>query len=356
MTAVSETFSLKLNKRKTLSSFLAYREDYIRRLREQIGAISFSSILNNQIAQDYLLQPISLCDYDRLSSLFGGDPKKKFEKNTYNGAWGNTKENNFIQSSASRKKRQKIPYDHKEFLQNLVGHTPSTIPRDNSSKNPLNSDVKSLNKRLKDLHVESGYETLKLEKGEFINKKAYSLLRKVNGTNSQSNNNKISSKTYQTKSRFYLSIAIKGLSHKVERVVSLNEGLTFEDFHRVIQQSFGWTSCSAHCFEYKGVYILSNSSRKISCRPIDFVIYKDERKFTLKDLKLLTCSKISYKYFTKRKSWWELLVTVMGTGTEDFSNGRPYLICGAGASPPEELDGPVEYSNFLRDPNKTQVL
>lgn len=135
-----------------------------------------------------------------------------------------------------------------------------------------------------------------------------------------------------------LKITLKGISKPpVWRRVQVRADTTFAVLHQIIQAAFGWTDTHLHSFQYAGEQIgvpdpgWGNDGA-------------DETETTLDEVLLGPQDRVRYTYdFGDR---WEhdiMLEKVMEPGAGD---GRPALLTGKGARPPEDCGGPWGYAGL----------
>jgi Plasmid pRiA4b ORF-3-like protein len=134
-----------------------------------------------------------------------------------------------------------------------------------------------------------------------------------------------------------LKITLKGISKPpVWRRVQVRADTTFATLHQIIQAAFGWTDTHLHSFEYEGERIgIPNPEWDDDCA--------DEAETTLDEVLLAPKDRVRYTYDFGDN--WEHDI-VLEKVLEPDGDGRPTLLTGKGASPPEDCGGPWGYAEL----------
>jgi hypothetical protein len=134
-----------------------------------------------------------------------------------------------------------------------------------------------------------------------------------------------------------LKITLKGISKPpVWRRVQVRADTTFATLHQIIQAAFGWTDTHLHSFEYDGEQIgVPDPEFDNDCA--------DEAETTLDKVLLGPKDRVRYTYDFGDN--WEHDI-VLEKVTEPDKDGRPVLLTGKGACPPEDCGGPWGYAEL----------
>ncbi|MGH2879290.1 MAG: plasmid pRiA4b ORF-3 family protein [Solirubrobacteraceae bacterium] len=135
-----------------------------------------------------------------------------------------------------------------------------------------------------------------------------------------------------------LKIALKGISKPpVWRRVQVRADTTFAMLHQIIQAAFGWTDTHLHSFEYQGEQIgVPDPEWDNECA--------DEAETTLAEVLLSLKDRIRYTYDFGDN--WEHDISLEKVMVPDAGDGRPALLTGKGACPPEDCGGPWGYADL----------
>jgi hypothetical protein len=135
-----------------------------------------------------------------------------------------------------------------------------------------------------------------------------------------------------------LKITLKGISKPpVWRRVQARADITFAMLHQIIQAAFGWTDTHLHSFEYEGEQIgVPDPEWDNDCA--------DETETTL-DM-MLRDPKDRVRYTYDFGDNWEHDIVLEQVMEPDASDGRPVLLSGKGARPPEDCGGPWGYAEL----------
>ncbi|MGH2871016.1 MAG: plasmid pRiA4b ORF-3 family protein, partial [Solirubrobacteraceae bacterium] len=133
-----------------------------------------------------------------------------------------------------------------------------------------------------------------------------------------------------------LKITLKGISKPpVWRRVQVRADTTFALLHRIIQAAFCWTDTHLHSFEYDGEQIgVPDPEWDNDCA--------DEAETTLDAVLLGPKDRLRYTYDFGDN--WEHDIVLEKVMEPDASDGRPALLTGKGARPPEDCGGPWGYA------------
>lgn len=140
-------------------------------------------------------------------------------------------------------------------------------------------------------------------------------------------------------------IELRGTKPKVWRRVLVPQTITLLKLHLVIQAAFGWGHSHLHEF------IAGDGERYGSADPM----YDAPDSINSENVRLTTVlrtSTLSYVY--DFGDYWDHRITVEKTHAADPFITLPFLIGGAGATPPEDCGGVPGYADFVRamgDPN-----
>jgi hypothetical protein len=117
-----------------------------------------------------------------------------------------------------------------------------------------------------------------------------------------------------------VQVSIGGIN--VWRRVLLPETMNLEELHRVVQGAFGWKDTLNHRFRIE----------KMEAVP----------SLSLKEMGKEDLMELSYEYGTK----WTIKIILLSR-YEGESGERVRCVAGAGAAPPEQIEGPLRYRKFL---------
>jgi len=135
-----------------------------------------------------------------------------------------------------------------------------------------------------------------------------------------------------------LKITLKGISKPpVWRRVQVRADTTFAMLHQIIQAAFGWTDTHLHSFEYEGEQIgVPDPEWDNDCA--------DEAETTLDEVLLGPKDRVRYTYDFGDN--WEHDIVLENVTEPDAGDGRPVLLTGKGARPPEDCGGPWGYAEL----------
>ncbi|HUO74578.1 MAG TPA: plasmid pRiA4b ORF-3 family protein [Solirubrobacteraceae bacterium] len=135
-----------------------------------------------------------------------------------------------------------------------------------------------------------------------------------------------------------LKITLKGISKPpVWRRVQVRADTTFAMLHQIIQAAFGWTDTHLHSFEYEGERIgVPDLEWDNDCA--------GEAETTLDEVLLGPKDRVRYTYDFGDN--WEHDIVLEKVLDPDASGGRPALLTGKGARPPEDCGGPWGYAEL----------
>lgn len=119
----------------------------------------------------------------------------------------------------------------------------------------------------------------------------------------------------------------------VVRVIDVPAGILLPELHDVLQAAIGWTDSHLHQF-------VAGEVRYGMPDIDDFNEFEDERPETGAPLRTLPAR---FVYLYDFGDDWQHQVEVIGHGS-----GRPSVIEGQGACPPEDVGGPHGYADFLK--------
>lgn len=139
-----------------------------------------------------------------------------------------------------------------------------------------------------------------------------------------------------------LKIALRRVSKPpVWRRVQVRADTTFAEFHDVIQAAFGWTDTHLHSFEYEGVRIgVPDPEWEDDCA--------DENETALAEVLLGPKDRVRYTYDFGDD--WEHDIILEKVIEPNPNDGRPVLMTGKGACPPEDCGGPWGYAEVKDAP------
>jgi Plasmid pRiA4b ORF-3-like protein len=135
-----------------------------------------------------------------------------------------------------------------------------------------------------------------------------------------------------------LKITLKGTSKPpVWRRVQVRADTTFAMLHQIIQAAFGWTDSHLHNFEYEGEQIgVPDPEWDNDCA--------DEAETTLDEVLLGPKDRVRYTYDFGDN--WEHDIVLEKVIEPNADEGRPVLLTGKGARPPEDCGGPWGYAEL----------
>jgi hypothetical protein len=135
-----------------------------------------------------------------------------------------------------------------------------------------------------------------------------------------------------------LKITLKGITKPpVWRRVQVRADSTFAALHLIIQAAFGWTDTHLHTFEYDGEQIgVPDPGWDNDCA--------DEAETTLDEVLLGPKDRVRYTYDFGDS--WEHDIVLEKVLEPDASDGRPVLLTGKGACPPEDCGGTWGYAEL----------
>jgi len=160
--------------------------------------------------------------------------------------------------------------------------------------------------------------------------------------------------------RLQLKITLDHVQPAIWRRVVVDDSLTFEQLHRVIQRAMGWEDCHMHEFELASprVRIGTNS-------PDDFMDFGTtehllpERSTRLSDV-LGGKRKLRY-WYDVGDDWWHT-IAVEKRLPADAAAAPAELLAGENACPPEDCGGPQGYLDLLAsladqtDPDRNEIF
>jgi hypothetical protein len=138
---------------------------------------------------------------------------------------------------------------------------------------------------------------------------------------------------------YTFQITLLGVTPPVWRLVSVPGNLTLEHLHQVIQLAMGWGRARAYRFDIAGCNYGESTSEDDTRGRID------SRTITLDQLGLTQGACLTYIYDSKDD--WVHHLTVQGVAPSTPILAAPALLGGAGACPPETVDGPGSYAALL---------
>ncbi len=135
-----------------------------------------------------------------------------------------------------------------------------------------------------------------------------------------------------------LKITLKGISKPpVWRRVQVRADATFATLHQIIQAAFGWTDTHLHSFEYQGEQIgVSGAEWDDDC--------SEEAETTLGEVLLNPKDRLRYTYDFGDD--WEHDIVLEKVIEPHAGDGRPALLAGKGACPPEDCGGRWGYAEL----------
>jgi hypothetical protein len=135
-----------------------------------------------------------------------------------------------------------------------------------------------------------------------------------------------------------LKVTLKRISKPpVWRRVQVRADTTFATLHQIIQAAFGWTDTHLHGFDYQGEQIgVPDPEWDNEC--------VDEAETTLDEVLLGPKDRVRYTYDFGDN--WEHDIVLEKVMEPDASDGRPKLLTGKGACPPEDCGGPWGYAEL----------
>jgi hypothetical protein len=135
-----------------------------------------------------------------------------------------------------------------------------------------------------------------------------------------------------------LKVTLKRISKPpVWRRVQVRADSTFATLHQIIQAAFGWTDTHLHSFEYDGEQIgVPDPEWDNDCA--------DETETTLDEVLLGPNDRVRYTYDFGDN--WEHDIVLEKVMEPDANDGRPMLLTGKGACPPEDCGGPWGYAEL----------
>jgi hypothetical protein len=135
-----------------------------------------------------------------------------------------------------------------------------------------------------------------------------------------------------------LKITLKGISKPpVWRRVQVRAEVTFAMLHQIIQAAFGWSDTHLHCFEYQGEQIgVPDPEWENDCA--------DEAEATLGEVLIGPKDRVRYTYDFGDN--WEHDIVLEKVVEPHAGEGRPALLAGKGARPPEDCGGPWGYAEL----------
>jgi len=135
-----------------------------------------------------------------------------------------------------------------------------------------------------------------------------------------------------------LKVTLRGVSKPpVWRRVQVRADATFAGLHEIIKAAFGWTDTHLHSFEYEGVRIgVPDPEWEDDCA--------DETETTLAEVLLGPKDRIRYTYDFGDD--WEHDIVLEKVTEPNAEDGRPVLMTGKGACPPEDCGGPWGYAEL----------
>ncbi|HPH97059.1 MAG TPA: plasmid pRiA4b ORF-3 family protein [Anaerolineaceae bacterium] len=137
-----------------------------------------------------------------------------------------------------------------------------------------------------------------------------------------------------------IKITLEHIRPPIWRRILVSENTTLAGLHKIIQTVFGWYDCHRHDFNYQGDYFGDPD-----CDDTGELEFSDEKKMTLKKMRLAEGSRIHYQY-DFGDSWDHLLLVEKILPLEE-SMQLPACLKGKRACPPEDVGGVWGYQNFL---------
>ena len=150
------------------------------------------------------------------------------------------------------------------------------------------------------------------------------------------------------KKAFQFKIQIEGINNPtVWRRIIVPDAITFEQFHLILQTTFGWSD--THLFQFCPQ---SYGSQPTITHPDeeyeDYIDYKgpfeDSRTITLKEI--FHTEKQQFTYIYDFDDHWHLVITLEAIVTNTFNDVS--CIAGEGACPPEGCGGAIKYE-YLKE-------
>lgn len=135
-----------------------------------------------------------------------------------------------------------------------------------------------------------------------------------------------------------MKITLRGISKPpIWRRVQIRADTTFAMLHQIIQAAFGWTDTHLHSFEYEDEQIgVPNPEWDNDCA--------DETETTLGEVLLGPKDHVRYTYDFGDN--WEHDIVLEKVLRLDAGDGRPVLLTGKGACPPEDCGGRWGYAEL----------
>jgi hypothetical protein len=153
-------------------------------------------------------------------------------------------------------------------------------------------------------------------------------------------------KSKKAPSRFVVRVFLYGIEPEIWRRFSVPGDVTFEEFHRVIQQAMGWEDAAMHEFRHgKGkrlVDVIGPEEMLKEGVPGEFT---HENEITLNEFVGRRALPIRFLYrYDFRVDW---IHEVVIEKREEDTTGKPKMIDGERACPPENCGGVFEYKQCM---------
>jgi len=136
---------------------------------------------------------------------------------------------------------------------------------------------------------------------------------------------------------FQLKVTLLGFRPPIWRRVLVPATFDLAQFHRVIQESFGWEDCHLHSFQIHGIEFGEPD-------PDGWSDYQSER-ITLAKLNLQPKTKFRYEYDFGDS--WVHEITVEKVVVPESPLEMPVCLAGKRACPPEDSGGPWGFQDML---------
>ncbi len=140
-----------------------------------------------------------------------------------------------------------------------------------------------------------------------------------------------------------LKIQLQGIKPAIWRRVLVEDSITFDALHRIIQVAMGWENYHLYMFDVDGI--------EISMPDPDYE--QDVKNSKRTKLAKFLSEKQKFLYTYDFGDSWEHTITVEKILESDSSQKYPVCIAGERACPPEDCGGVYGYMEFLdaiRDP------
>lgn len=145
-----------------------------------------------------------------------------------------------------------------------------------------------------------------------------------------------------------LRITLRDIEPEVWRQVLVPDDFSLDEFHRVLQESFGWMDYHLYSFRLDGVEYEA---------PDEEAEGRDATQTTLASLALQAESALEYTYDFGDDWVHDIRLVAVHPRNPDVS--YPRCVDGGRAGPPEDAGGPLGYADLLRslaDPTDPEFL